>query len=96
MFIKRLFSLIGGKLSRWLKSREMHDPEAVYEAAITDRVRRYQHLKSAAAGVIYMRNKLRARTTAKVSGAYRGIRAGSAGGGDERRQLRALADSAQA
>lgn len=58
MFIKRLFSLIGGKLSRWLKSREMHDPEAVYEAAITDRVRRYQHLKSAAAGVIYMRNKL--------------------------------------
>lgn len=58
MFIQRLFSLIGGKLSRWLKSREMRDPEAVYEAAISDRVRRYQHLKSAAAGVIYMRNKL--------------------------------------
>jgi len=58
MFIQRLFSLIGGKLSRWLKSREMRDPEAVYEAAISDRFRRYQHLKNAAAGVIYMRNKL--------------------------------------
>jgi len=58
VFISRLFSLIGGKLSRWLKAREAHDPEAVYEAAISERVRRYHQLKSAAAGVIYMRNKL--------------------------------------
>ena len=58
MFISRLKSLIGGKLSRWLKSREAHDPEAVYEAAISDRIRRYQQLKNAAAGAIYMRNKL--------------------------------------
>ena len=33
MFISRLKSLIGGKFSRWLKAREAHDPEAVYEAA---------------------------------------------------------------
>ena len=58
MFLKRFFSLFGGKLSRWLKAREARDPEAVYEAAISDRVRRYHQLKSAAAGVIYMRNKL--------------------------------------
>jgi phage shock protein A len=58
MFVTRLFSLIGGKLSRWLKSRELNDPEAVYEAAISDNVSRYQQLKAAAAGVIYMRNKL--------------------------------------
>ena len=58
MFISRLKSLIGGKFSRWLKSREAHDPEAVYEAAISDRIRRYQQLKNAAAGAIYMRNKL--------------------------------------
>src|SRR5579863_5408233 len=58
MFISRLANLIGGKFSRWLKSREAHDPEAVYEAAISDRIRRYQQLKSAAAGAIYMRNKL--------------------------------------
>jgi phage shock protein A len=58
MFISRLKSLIGGKFSRWLKAREAHDPEAVYEAAISDRIRRYGHLKNAAAGAIYMRNKL--------------------------------------
>ena len=58
MFISRLANLIGGKFSRWLKAREAHDPEAVYEAAISDRIRRYQQLKNAAAGAIYMRNKL--------------------------------------
>jgi phage shock protein A len=58
MFLKRLFSLLGGKLSRWIKSREARDPEAVYEAAISERLSRYRDLKSAAAGVIYMRNKL--------------------------------------
>src|ERR1700730_11838583 len=58
MFISRLVSLVSGKFSRWLKSREAHDPEAVYEAAISDRIRRYQQLKNAAAGAIYMRNKL--------------------------------------
>src|SRR5690348_1476603 len=56
--IGRMLSLISGKLRRWMKAREAHDPEAVYESAIAERVRRYQQLKSAAAGVIYMRNKL--------------------------------------
>ncbi|HYB90236.1 MAG TPA: PspA/IM30 family protein [Candidatus Binataceae bacterium] len=65
MFLTRLFSLIGGKLSRWLKAREAHDPEAVYEAAISERVRRYHQLKNAAAGVIYMRNKLERELKAK-------------------------------
>ncbi len=58
MFLSRLTNLIGGKFSRWLKAREAQDPEAVYEAAISDRIRRYQQLKNAAAGAIYMRNKL--------------------------------------
>ena len=58
MFLSRIFSLIGGKLSRWLKAREARDPEAVYEAAISERLHRYNQLKTAAAGVIYMRNKL--------------------------------------
>jgi phage shock protein A len=58
MFFKRLTSLFGGKFTRWLKARESRDPEAVYEAAIADRVKRYQQLKTAAAGVIYMRTKL--------------------------------------
>jgi phage shock protein A len=58
VLVKRLSSLIRGKFTRWIKSRESHDPEAVYESAIADRVRRYQQLKTAAAGVIYMRTKL--------------------------------------
>jgi phage shock protein A len=58
VFFNRLTSLIRGKFTRWLKRHETRDPEAVYEAAIADRVKRYQQLKSAAAGVIYMRTKL--------------------------------------
>lgn len=58
VFMARFLSLLGGKLSRWLKAREARDPEAVYEAAISERLRRYRQLKEAAAGVIYMRNKL--------------------------------------
>lgn len=65
MFFRRFFSLVGGKMSRWLKSQEARDPEAVYEAAIAERVRRYQQLKTAAAGVIYMRNKLERELRAK-------------------------------
>ncbi len=67
MFFRRLFNLAGGKMSRWLKSREAHDPEAVYEAAIAQRVQRYQQLKTAAAGVIYMRNKLERELREKSS-----------------------------
>ena len=56
--LSRFFKLLGGKFSRWIKAREARDPEAVYESAISDRVQRYHQLKTAAAGVIYMRNKL--------------------------------------
>jgi hypothetical protein len=44
MFFKRLFNLLGGKLSPWLKAGEARDPEAVYEAALAERMRRYQQL----------------------------------------------------
>ncbi len=67
MFIERILSLFGGKLRRWIKARESRDPEAVYESAIADRVRRYQQLKSAAAGVIYMRSKLERDLKRKTS-----------------------------
>jgi len=62
-----MFSLWGGKLRRWIKTREARDPEAVYESAIADRVRRYQQLKAAAAGVIYMRSKLERDLKLKTS-----------------------------
>jgi phage shock protein A len=67
MFIERILSLFGGKLRRWVKTRESRDPEAVYESAIADRVRRYQQLKGAAAGVIYMRSKLERDLKRKTS-----------------------------
>lgn len=55
---RRFLNLIGGKCRRWMRTREARDPESVYEAAISGRIRRYQQLKSAAAGVIYLRSKL--------------------------------------
>ena len=65
--MSRFFKLIGGKFHRWIKVREARDPEAVYESAISDRVRRYHQLKSAAAGVIYMRNKLERELREKLA-----------------------------
>ena len=67
MFIRRLSNLVGGKLTRWLKRREARDPEAVYEAAINERLRRYQQLKNAAAGVIFMREKLERELRQKMA-----------------------------
>jgi phage shock protein A len=58
VLFSRMGSLFKGKFTRWLKRREARDPEAVYESAIADRLKRYQQLKTAAAGVIYMRTKL--------------------------------------
>jgi phage shock protein A len=79
MFIERILSLFGGKLRRWVKTRESRDPEAVYESAIADRVRRYHQLKSAAAGVIYMRSKLerdlKRKTTELVEVAEQAVQA---------------------
>jgi phage shock protein A len=79
MFIERIMSLFGGKLRRWIKVRESRDPEAVYESAIADRVRRYQQLKAAAAGVIYMRSKLerdlKRKTTELVEVAEQAVQA---------------------
>ncbi len=79
MFIERILSLFGGKLRRWVKARESRDPEAVYESAIADRVRRYQQLKAAAAGVIYMRSKLerdlKRKTTELVEVAEQAVQA---------------------
>ena len=65
--LSRFFKLLGGKFSRWIKAREARDPEAVYESAISDRVQRYHQLKTAAAGVIYMRNKLERELREKLA-----------------------------
>jgi phage shock protein A len=57
-FVARLSNLVRGVLARWLGEREHRHPGAVYEAAIQERVAQYASLRAAAAGVIYMRQKL--------------------------------------
>jgi len=54
----RLRNLLRGVLSQWLGRREHGNPEAVYEAAIQQRLDQYVTLREAAAGVLYMRSKL--------------------------------------
>jgi phage shock protein A len=54
----RLQNLLRGMLTGWMRRREHRHPEAVYEAAIEERLDQYGRLRAAAAGVLYMRSKL--------------------------------------
>jgi phage shock protein A len=54
----RFRNLIRGALAGWLGTREHKNPNAVYEAAIEERVVQYSKLREACAGVLYMRSKL--------------------------------------
>jgi phage shock protein A len=54
----RLRNLIRGWLGHWVQSSERRHPEAVYEAAIQQRIAQYAKLRQAAAGVLYMRTKV--------------------------------------
>jgi phage shock protein A len=65
-FVARLSNLVRGMLARWLGEREHANPGAVYEAAIQERVTQYASLRAAAAGVIYMRQKLERELTART------------------------------
>jgi phage shock protein A len=65
-FVARLSNLVRGMLGRWLGEREHRNPGAVYEAAIQERVAQYGTLRAAAAGVIYMRQKLERELTART------------------------------
>jgi phage shock protein A len=56
--LARLGNLIRGTFGRWIGEREHRNPAAVYEAAIQERSRQYAKLRQAAAGIIYMRQKL--------------------------------------
>jgi len=54
----RLRSLFRGIFGSWVRDREHHAPEVVYEQAIGERVRQYRELKDAVAGILYMRNRI--------------------------------------
>ena len=56
--VARLSNLLRGVLARWVGRREHRHPDAVYEAAIQERVVQYGKLRHATAGILYMRGKL--------------------------------------
>jgi len=66
ILLSRLSNLIHGVLSNWLGHREQRNPEAVYEAAIQERMQQYAKLREAAAGVLYLRAKLAKEAEAKT------------------------------
>ena len=55
---RRTLNLVRGLVSRWLGRREHGHPDAVYEAAIHERLARYVKLREATAGILYLRSKL--------------------------------------
>jgi len=62
----RLVNLVRGAFGRWVGEREHRNPGAVYEAAIQERVTQYATLRQAAAGIIYMRQKLEREMTMRA------------------------------
>lgn len=64
-FFQRISNLWRGFLSLWISNIEQDNPEAVYEAAINERVRKYQELKKAVSGIVYLRDKIGAELEEK-------------------------------
>lgn len=59
-FFDRIANVWKGFLSMWVSDMESRNPEAVYEAAINERVSKHLSLKKAVSGIVYLRNKLSA------------------------------------
>jgi phage shock protein A len=64
-FFDRLSNLWSGFLSLWISDVESRNPEAVYEAAINERIKKHRELKKAVSGIVYLRNKLAAELEEK-------------------------------
>ena len=58
-FFDRISNVFKGKASNAVSNIEKNNPEAVYEAAITERTKQYAELKSAAAELVMLRDKTR-------------------------------------
>jgi phage shock protein A len=56
-FFDRLSQVWKGFLGLWISDLENKNPEAVYEAAIEERVRKHRDLKKAVSGIVFLRNK---------------------------------------
>jgi phage shock protein A len=56
-FFDRITNVWRGFLSLWVSNVETRNPEAVYEAAIEERIRQHRDLKKAVSSIVYLRNK---------------------------------------
>jgi phage shock protein A len=56
--LARLWNVVAGRFTVWVRERENRSPRAVYEQAIAQRIAHYEHLKEAVAGILYVRAKL--------------------------------------
>ncbi len=66
-FFSRISNLWSGFLSLFIGNIEKENPEAVYEAAIQARKKKYDELKKAVSGIIVLRNKLSKELDEKTS-----------------------------
>ena len=64
-FFDRIANVWKGFISLWVSDIETRNPEAVYEAAIEERIRKHRDLKKAVSGIVYLRNKLSAELEQK-------------------------------
>jgi phage shock protein A len=64
-FFDRIGNLWNGFLSLWISDLETGNPEAVYEAAIEERIKKHRELKKAVSGIVYLRNKLQTELESK-------------------------------
>lgn len=64
-FFDRLSQVWKGFLGLWISDIENRNPEAVYEAAIEERIKKHRELKKAVSGIVYLRNKTQTELEAK-------------------------------
>jgi phage shock protein A len=64
-FFDRLSQIWKGFIGLWISDLENRNPEAVYEAAIEERIKKHRDLKKAVSGIVYLRNKLQAELDTK-------------------------------
>ncbi len=65
-FFDRLTQVWKGFLGLWISDLEAKNPEAVYEAAIEERIKKHRELKKAVSGIVYLRNKLQSELEQKT------------------------------
>ncbi len=67
-FFDRISNLWKGFISLWVSDMETRNPEAVYESAIEERIKKHRELKKAVSGIVYLRNKLSTELEQKERG----------------------------